>query len=236
MQAHAHQSRDVRRSSFTGYALWKASLPNALELCAAPSYCRRMKRIFFLIVSMALCAAPQVHAQDAATQERLDKLTGQIEDLLAARAEQDKRITALTVQLSELREQSGKPNASYASQEDLKRLAEAVREVDRKRLDDYDKIHADLLKLGKTLSSPPPAPRRPLELTAPPSEGANSNRAGGDEKGFEYIVQNGDNLSTIVKAYREKNIKVTVEQIVKANPGLVPEKLRVGQKIFIPHE
>jgi len=195
-----------------------------------------MRRISFLILTAALCAAPQAPAQDAATQERLDKLTGQIEDLLAARAEQDKRISALTSQLSELREQSAKPNANYASQEDLKRLAEALREVDRKRLDDYDKIHADLLKLGKSLSAPPPTPRRAVDPAQPTGDGTTSTKAGGDEKGFEYIVQNGDTLSTIVKAYREKNIKVTVEQIVKANPGLVPEKIRVGQKIFIPHD
>src|SRR5258708_4560513 len=122
-----------------------------------------MRRISLLILAAALCAAPQSRAQDAATQERLDKLTGQIEDLLAARAEQDKRLTALSSQLAELREQTGKPNANYASQEDLKRLAEVVREVDRKRLDDYDKIHADLLKLGKSLSAPPSAPRRPVD-------------------------------------------------------------------------
>ncbi len=195
-----------------------------------------MRRISFLIVSAALCAAPQARAQDAATQERLDKLTGQIEDLLAARAEQDKRITALAAQLSELREQSTKPNANYASQEDLKRLAEAVREVDRKRLEDYDKIHADLLKLGKTLSVPAPPPKRPVETTPLAGDAGSSTKAGGDEKGFEYVVQKGDTLSIIVQAYREKNVKVTVEQIVKANPGLVPEKLRVGQKIFIPHE
>jgi len=37
-----------------------------------------------------------------------------------------------------------------------------------------------------------------------------------------------------VKAYAEKNIKVTTEQILKANPGLDPNRLRVGKKIFIP--
>ena len=37
-----------------------------------------------------------------------------------------------------------------------------------------------------------------------------------------------------MQAYREKNIKVTVKQIENANPGLKPERLKVGQKIFIP--
>ena len=48
------------------------------------------------------------------------------------------------------------------------------------------------------------------------------------------MIQSGDTLDAIVQAYKEKNIKVTVAQILKANPGLKAERLRVGQKIFIP--
>jgi LysM repeat protein len=33
---------------------------------------------------------------------------------------------------------------------------------------------------------------------------------------------------------KEKNINVTVAQILKANPGLKADRLRVKQKIFIP--
>ena len=38
----------------------------------------------------------------------------------------------------------------------------------------------------------------------------------------------------IIAAYKEKGIKITVDQILKANPGLKADKLRVGQKIWIP--
>jgi LysM repeat protein len=54
------------------------------------------------------------------------------------------------------------------------------------------------------------------------------------DKGFEYEVKKDDTLSLIVKAYRDNNIKITMDQVLKANPGLKPEKMRVGQKIFIP--
>ena len=50
----------------------------------------------------------------------------------------------------------------------------------------------------------------------------------------EYVVQSGDTLDAIAQAYREKNIKVTVAQILNANPGLKPERMKVGQTIFIP--
>ena len=58
--------------------------------------------------------------------------------------------------------------------------------------------------------------------------------AGGAEKGYDYVIQKGDTLSIIALAYREKGIKITSEQILKANPGLKPNSLRVGQKVFIP--
>jgi hypothetical protein len=47
-------------------------------------------------------------------------------------------------------------------------------------------------------------------------------------------VQSGDTLSAIIAAYKEKGIKVTEKEIKAANPNLVPEKMRVGQKIWIP--
>ena len=53
-------------------------------------------------------------------------------------------------------------------------------------------------------------------------------------KGFEYLVQRGDTLAGIANAYREQGIAVTVDEILKANPGLDPKKLTVGQRIFVP--
>src|SRR5262249_21603217 len=99
-----------------------------------------MKR--FLLIVLLSCGGLTIDAQDAATEERLNKLSGQIEDLLAAQAAQQKRLAALAREISELREHAQRPNPAYAGQEDLRHLAEALREVDRKRLDDYDKIRA----------------------------------------------------------------------------------------------
>ena len=73
-----------------------------------------MKRISFLLVTLALCAAPAVRAQDAATQERLDKLAGRIEDLTAAQESLKKQVSDLTKELGDVREQALKPSVSYA--------------------------------------------------------------------------------------------------------------------------
>jgi len=191
-----------------------------------------MKRISLLLITLSLCANPAARGQDAATEERLNKLSGQIEDLIAGQKEQRERLFALVKELESVREQSAKPSANYATHEDLNRLRESVKEVDRKRLEDYDKIRAELLKLGKTLSAPAPSSKKSAPAT--PVDSPTIEKSSPPEKGFKYTIQKNDNLSAIVQAYKEKNIKITTDQILKANPGLNPNRLRVGQEIFIP--
>jgi LysM repeat protein len=188
-----------------------------------------MKRISWLLAVLTCSAAPGLHAQDAATEERLNKLSGQIEDLRAGQDSLHKQVEALIKEMDSLREQAGKPSGNYAAQEDLKRVAEAVKEVDQKRMEDAEKIRIELLNLRKGLLASTQTPKKSVQ-PSPSDTPANDK----PEKGFEYTIQNGDTLSTIVKAYREKNIKVSTDQILKANPDLKPDKLKVGQKIFIP--
>ena len=58
---------------------------------------------------------------------------------------------------------------------------------------------------------------------------ASSGRSGsGAETGYEHVVQQGETLSAIAKAY-----KVSSKAIAKAN-NLKSETIRVGQKLFIP--
>jgi LysM repeat protein len=190
-----------------------------------------MKRISFLLAVVVLGTTPAIVAQDAATEERLNRLSGQIEDLKAGQDSLRKQIEALMKEIENVREQASKPSGNYAAQEDLKTLEKAVKEVDQKRIEDAEKIQTQLLNLRKGLLSASPTQNQ--KKSAPPA--ANDTPASDKpEKGFEYTVQKGDTLSTIVQAYREKNIKVTTDQILKANPDLKPEKMKVGQKIFIP--
>ncbi len=206
-----------------------------LELRKAASYRRGMKRISLVLMTLALWAPPVLRAQDAALEERLNKLSGQIEDLRAARETDQKRIAELTKDLEAVREQAAKPTGNYASQEDLRRLAEKLQEVDKNREHDKDIILKEISKLGKVVAVPPPPKKAPQSAPADnPVPGPGTEKSAMPEKGFEYVIKSGDTLSVIVQAYKDQNIKVTVDQILKANPGLKPEKLRVGQKIFIP--
>ncbi len=68
------------------------------------------------------------------------------------------------------------------------------------------------------------------DTTSTPTTGG----AGGQQNGYYYAIQSGNTLSAIAKAYQAKGVKVTVKEILAANPGLNPNSLIVGQKIFIP--
>jgi len=188
-----------------------------------------MKRIYFLLTTAALMMTPLARAEDAAMEERVNQLNGKIEDLIAGLEAQKKVISELRKEIEGLRDQQNKPSTAYATHDDVKRLAETVKEVDRKRIDDNEKVQSALLKLSKTLATPPPKPVR-TQTSTPETEAPKRS----DDKGFEYTIKSGDNLSTIVKLYKEQNIKITTDQIMKANPGLQPDKLKIGQKIFIP--
>ena len=183
-----------------------------------------MKQISFFL-AVALFAMPAVvRAQDAAVEERLNKLSAQIQDLVEAKDAQNRRIEALAKDMESLRQQMTKPNATYATTDDLKRVAERLQEIDRKRQDDNNRVLKEIENLGKSLGSA-------IRTAAP----ASSPSGGTSEPpGYNYTVGSGDTLSAIAKAYSAQGIKVTAEQIEKANPGLVPEKMQVGQKIFIP--
>jgi LysM repeat protein len=193
-----------------------------------------MKRIFFFLIALSLCGPAMrggLRAQDAATEERLNKLNGLVQDLLEDKAHQRKQIESLSREVQSLREQVSKPAGNYATADDLRMLARKVQEIDQKRIEDNERIVKKIEKLGETLASPPLGKK-----SKPKSDPGDNPGAGGvtPEKGFEHTVASGDTLSTIAQAYKEKGIKVTVDQILKVNPGLVPEKMKVGQKIFIP--
>jgi hypothetical protein len=205
----------------------------ALEVGGWGFYVRLMKQISIWLVALGLLASAPLRAEDAATEERLNKLSGRLENLEEAQQALKTQMQSLSAEVRKLSEEISKPSPTYAGQDDLKRLKDAVQEVDRKRMEDYEKIQAGLKKLAGLAAGepgsghghkPPPAADPGPAANSPPPDG----------KGFEYTIQAKDTLSVIVQAYKEKNIKVTTDQILKANPGLKPEKLRVGQKIFIP--
>jgi LysM repeat protein len=171
-------------------------------------------------------------AQDDATQQQIDKLSGQVQDMLDAQAAQGKRIDALEKKISDLADKSSQPAVNdSASADDLKKLAAQVQEIDKKRQDDNELILKELEKLGGK-GATIPTNHRPSPNTA---DTTNNATAGSPQKGYEYKIAPHDTLSGIAKAYSAQlKAKVTADQILAANPGLKPNNMTVGKTIFIP--
>ena len=191
-----------------------------------------MKTIFTLALAFMIAGISMTRAQDsagdAATQESYQKLLGRVQDLSETVELQRKRIDVLETELKALREEQGKPNTNVADRDELRQLAEKVKEIDEKRAADKEVILKEISKLGKT-SAASGATKVKVEPKA-------AATAEGNYEGFEYVFKEGDTLSKVVAAYREKGVKVTVAQVLKhpLNAKLDPNKIAVGQKVFIP--
>ncbi len=187
-----------------------------------------------LIFTFAAFTASPGRAQDAATQQQIDKLAGQIQDIYGVLDKQDKRIAALEKQVSDLSDKLSQPTANnYASTDDLKKLAEQLQELAKKQQDDNDLILKEFEKLGKSGGDSPPTHQAP-DVSAPASADNPTATAGGQQNGYWQPIGSHDTIIAIVKAYQAKGVKVTVKQILDANPGLKPNNLKVGQRIWIP--
>jgi LysM repeat protein len=190
---------------------------------------RKISLWLFIFVFTASLA----RSQDAATQQQIDKLSGQIQDLLETQAAQTKRLDALEKEIGDLRDKLGQPAANdSASADDLKKLAAQVQEIDKKRQDDNEQILKTIEKLGK-VSGGSTGHKSPPSVSTTSTDTSTPN-TGGPQKGYDYTIAAGDTVSAIAKAYRAQGVKVTSDQILKANPGLNPNSLIVGKKIFIP--
>ena len=186
-----------------------------------------MRNISFwlFILTFTVCAA---RGQDAATQEQISKLSGQIQDLQEAREAQNKHLNALDKEISDLRDKLNQPAANDgASADDLKKLAAQVQEIDKKRQADNEKILKAIEKIGKAGGT---TARKPPVVATEPSAPAPGTR----QMGYDYEILHGDTVSAIAKKYRDQGVKVTTAQIIAANPGLNPNALVAGKKIFIP--
>src|SRR5262245_12279616 len=83
----------------------------------------------------------------------------------------------------------------------------------------------------------PPASTIPIAIPRPLEAGSEASAQEGSAGGGfprNYVVQDGDRLET--SALREMGSRKGVAAILRANPGLEPDRLRVGRTIRIPVE
>ena len=195
-----------------------------------------------LILAVAPVACSGLEAQAAGDssdsalrqdyEERFKRLNVLVEDMLAAQATLQRRISDLAAELVNVRQEQSRAANQAVRPDDVRKLADKLREIEQKREDDRRLILEEIRKLAQTpVPEPPPRKEKPKEKEPePPPVPA----ATGPQNGYEYIVKQGDTPGAIVAAYRQSGVKVTMEQFLKANPNLKPKSMRVGQKVFIP--
>jgi TolA-binding protein len=206
-----------------------------------------MMKQAFLVMLTALLAVPAFAQADAVAlaaqreqEENVKRLTATVQEVQEAQQKQQERISGLVGEVDKLRTEVAKANNNAATQDSLKRLSDQILDVDKARIADNKKVYEALAELKKLiLDRPTPPPVRPQSFTPPSTaNGSDTARptppANVSDVGFEYQVQSGDTLGHIVTAYQKQGIKVTQKQVIDANPNVNWNKLRIGQKVFIP--
>jgi TolA-binding protein len=207
-----------------------------------------MKRVLFLsAISLVLVCRGAIADDSAATaaaiaarqaaDERYQRMAADIQALQADNESLKGKIASLEQKIDELRRQLTESANNSGVQEDLKRLAEKIEEVDKRRQEDRmaisEEIRSSIARLEKSLAATPASNHtsasKPIAETSAPSDG----------NGYVYTIQEGDTLSAIVKAYnadfKSKGLKpITQKQARDANSNVDWNRLRVGQKIVIP--
>jgi predicted RNase H-like nuclease (RuvC/YqgF family) len=189
-----------------------------------------MKQIFLILIFTIVGTTFSVRAQDtAAFEERIKRLNGYIQDLQEKTENQQKQIAELGREVTALREKlQNQPTTATASQDDLRELTKKVQEIEEKRKADRAFLEKEFDKLAKlankpVVSRPPTNDREETPPTNLPKDA------------LEHTIASGDTLMTIAAAYsKETGRKITVDLILKANPGLKPERMATGKKILIP--
>ena len=170
--------------------------------------------------------------------EQIRQLRGEMEELKGAYNLQIRKVMVLETEVRTLRtanETLKRENAlKFASNKSIDELATKIMELDKNRRNDLDvtnkQIDAILQTVKKLAAAPHPTPRH----------NGSTNTAPANFKAREHAVQSGEFLSTILAAYNAAfkaeglSGRVTQSQVLKANPGLDPNRLLVGQKLLIP--
>lgn len=229
---------------------------------------RRIAQRLVLIALAAACTLP-LGAQDAeAIRQRreleeqlkaIQNLQSDLQQVLAKQLTLEKRLADLQEEMRQQKAEGARDAGRYLTREELKRLdadllklASSIKEVDKARIADNEKLveqlrhaiseMAKVIKLSAQaqLSPPPDAPKvppkkdkekEPEEKTPAPPEKI---------KAFTHKVAAGENLSVIIKAFNDKlkeegvTKRITLDMVLKANDGLKPERLQIGQVVNIP--
>lgn len=214
--------------------------------------------LFFSATSLPAQESGASNAAQIAERREMEELykkyntvTSDLQQVLSTQLTLQRKLAALEEEMRAQRTESAREAGRYVTRDDLKRidtelirLATTLKEVDQKReadkklmLETLDQMRVALEEMRKLIkaaaAAPAPRPSAPRAEDAPPAPPRNI-------KAFEHKVESGQYLGVIIQAYNEKlkeegvAKRITLDMVMKANPGLKPERMQVGQVILIP--
>ncbi len=184
---------------------------------------------------------PVAIAEREEAQERNQRMAAKIEDLETTLQKHQQKIIEMEILVKSLRDEISHfkdSNHNSATRDAIDRLDKKIDAIDKQRVAEQENVTKEFARLRKDLLGTLSSPGKPTGTkTSRNSEGTSTTPtppAGGTEKGFEYEIKDGDRLGKLVVALNSQGYKVTQKQLMDANPKVQWDKLRIGQKIFIP--
>ena len=222
-----------------------------------------MKRLLFVATLACWLALPApARAQnlvgDAVRQELEDRLRRVERDLEAVKETNEslrKKLTTIEAGMSEVsRAAVDRANANNnilkltASKDELAQLANALKESEQHREADKKWFVEQLKELGRVMGAASSTPPPTHSSSSPKAGKAKSDSSakttplppGVPDSGVYHLVEKNQTALEILKAYNDDQKskgrpgKITLKQLEAANPGADMNKLRAGQKLFIP--
>lgn len=194
-----------------------------------------------------ICVAQPV--DPAVFGERLQRLTATVESLELALASQKRQIDAISNDLQQVREQLSNQALQRAWSEDLKRIADAVAEVDRKRIADSEQTLKVLNELRKAIgqlaesSSSRASSAREAPTSSRGSKGSGNTGASstpsGAEKAVPYVMKRGQTLSGLLVEFNADARKrgyqaLTADQVLQFNSIEDARRIQEGATLLFP--
>lgn len=196
------------------------------------------------LVSLGPRSAVAQPVDPAVVGERLQRLTVAVESLEMALASQKRQIDALTAEVQRLRADQANQGGQRPWVDDLKRLADGIAEVDRKRVADSEQVLKVLSELRKEAAAAAEARRSaPVRAAAETDTrgggGGGRSREPSAEKAVPYVLEPGQTISEVVDSFNREARKqgyqaLTTDQVMKFNNITDARRVPAGATLQLP--
>jgi TolA-binding protein len=172
--------------------------------------------------------------------ERLQRVLAVVESLEVTVANQQRQIESLGNEVQRLRDDLSQQGQNRAWTTDIKRLGDAVSEVDRKRLADQEQVLKVLNDLKKSVTAAVDAPTRaPSRPATTPSTSASTSGTATPPKALPINVERGQTISDLVRAFNEQASRqgvrpLTITEVMKFNNITDARRVQEGQSVLLP--